>query len=145
MLLILVGLVAVLALAGISLAARARRHQASTYGILDPAQAALRIQNRTNDFAVRSISLEDAERSVAVEDIQREIRPGDEAVLEIAPGTYRINVVFVETVQVTGWRPEGTLGELVSVAPGEAAVLSFQGGNSSPDRPIYIPPELTVK
>jgi hypothetical protein len=143
--LILVGLVTILAVAGLSFAARARRHRAETYGILDPSKAALRIENRTADFAVRSISLEDAERAVVVQDIQREIRPGDEATIEIAPGAYRVNVLFIETVQVTGWRPEGTLTQEVAIAPGTAAILSFQGGNSSPDRPIYIPPELVIK
>jgi hypothetical protein len=143
--LILVGVIAILAVAGLSLAARARRHQASTYGIVDPTQAVLRVENRTSDFSVRSISLEDAERSVVVQNIQQEIRPGDETVLEIAPETYRVNVLFVEIVQAAAARPEGTLSVVVSISPGKAAILSFQGGNSSPDRPIYIPPELVVK
>lgn len=64
-LLILGGLIVVLAV-GALVWANAYRHTASTYGIADPSSAALRIENRTTDFAITRVTIEDAEGRVAI-------------------------------------------------------------------------------
>jgi hypothetical protein len=121
------------------------RHKASTYGIVDPSSAALRIENRTADFAITHVSVEGPERSVAVQDVRGEIGPDAEAVLEIAPGAYLVTVFYVEISQAVPDRPQGFLSGSFSVAPGKAAVLYLQGGRSSPESFIFISPELAFK
>ena len=126
-------------------AASERRHRASTYGITDPSGSALKIENRTSDFAITRVNIADAEERVAFLDMSIEIGNGAETVLEIAPGTYLVRVHYVETGQVVPWRPQGSLSESIAVSPGKAGLLRLQGGRSSPEGSIYIPPELVLK
>jgi hypothetical protein len=121
------------------------RHKASTHGIADPSSAALRIANRTTDFAIRSVSIGDAEGDVADQVVHNEIGPGAEAVVEIAPGSYLVSVSYVETNQVLPYRPEGALGESFTVSPGKAVILHLKGGRSSPESLIFIAPKLAFK
>jgi hypothetical protein len=134
-----------MALAALNWASRSNRHQAATYGIVDPSCAALRVENRTNDFALTRVSLEDPERTLTIHDVPGEIAPGQEALLEIPPGAHVVTVFYVEANQVLGFRPKGSLSESVTVSPGEAAIVRFQGGRSSPDTLFFVPPELAVK
>lgn len=139
------GLVVVVAFAALKWASGSNRHRAATYGIVDPLSAALRVENKTNDFALTRVSLEDPERAVTIQDLPGEIAPGEEAVLEIAPGTHAVTVFYVEANQVLGFRPKGSLSESITVSPGEAAIVRFQGGRSSPDTLFFVPPELALK
>jgi ubiquinone/menaquinone biosynthesis C-methylase UbiE len=144
-LLILGGLIALLGWVSITWAVSVNRHEASTYGIADPSSAALRVENRTTDFAITRVSIEEPERSVTVQDVGREIGPSAEAVLEIAPGAYLVKVFYVEISQAVPDRPQGFLSGTFSVSPGKATVLHLQGGRSSPESFIFIPPELAFK
>jgi hypothetical protein len=144
MLLILGGLIA-LGVGALMLAASVHRHKASTYGITDPSGAALRIENRTSDFAITRVTIADAEERVAFRDVGIEIGIGAATVFEIAPGTYLIRVHYVETGQVVPWRPQGSLNESIAVSPGKAVLLCLQGGRSSPEGSIFIPPVLVLR
>ncbi len=126
-------------------AAGARRHEASTYGISDPSSAALRIENRTSDFTITRVFIETAEGRVAVQDEYGEIDAGAATVLEIAPGSYVVNVFYVESSQVWAFRPKGSLSESVTLPSGRAAVVRLAGGRSSPEGLIFVPPELVLK
>jgi len=141
-LLILGGLIVLLAGGSIAWAARVSRHQASTYGIDDPASAALRVENRTSDFAITHVSIEDAEAGRAVRDVQGEIGAGAGVDLEIAPGTYLVKVFYVEINQAVADRPKGFLSESCSVSPGKAVVLCLQGGAFVSGRPDLYPPQV---
>lgn len=143
--LLVAGLVVTMALAALNWASRSNRHRAATYGIVDPSSAALRVENKTNDFALTRVSLEDPERAVTIHDVPGEIAPGQETVLEIAPGAYVAKVFYVEANQVLGFRPKGSLSELITVSPGEATIVRFQGGRSSPNTLFFVPPELALK
>lgn len=125
-------------------AASGRRHMASTYGITDPSVSALIIENKTGDFAISRITIADA-KGVALRDVGIEIGIGGETVLEIAPGALLISVHYVETSMVVLGRPQGFLSKSISVMPGKAALLSFQGGRSSPESSIFIPPVLVIR
>jgi len=142
--LILGGLIA-LVVGALMWATSAHRHRASTYGINDPSGAALRIENRTSDFAITRVTIADAEERVAFREVGIEIGIGAETVLEIAPGTYLVSVRYVETSQVVPWRPEGSLNESIVISPGKAVLLCLQGGRSSPEGSIFIPPELGLR
>ena len=144
-LLILGGLIVLVAWASITWAISANRHKASTYGIADPSSAALRIENRTADFAITRFSVEEPEGGVAVQDVRGEIGPGAEAVLEITSGAYLVTVFYVEIGQAAPDRPQGFLSGSFSVVPGKAAIMHLQGGRSSPESFIFIPPELAIK
>jgi hypothetical protein len=143
--LVLAVLIVVLAGGSIAWVVSAHRHGASTYGIADPSSAALRIENRTTDFAITRVSFEGTAQGEAVRDVYGEIAVDAEAVLEIAPGTYLVKVFYVEIKQAVAGRPKGFLSESFSVSPGKAAVLSFQGGRSSPEGMVFIPPKLALK
>lgn len=139
------GLIVVLGVAAIALAVNARRHRASTYGIEDPSSAALRIENRTTDFAIARLSIEDAAAGVILEEVRGEIGPGAHHVLELAPGTYVVTVFYVEISMAVMGRPEGTLSASLKASPGKAAILHLSGGRSSPEAIIFVPPELLLK
>jgi hypothetical protein len=121
------------------------RHRASTYGITAPSSAVLRIENKTSDFAIRRVSVEEAQSGLVILDEPGGLDVGAEAVFEIPPGTYVVRIFYMEIEPIVMGRPEGFLNESFSVSPGRAALLSFQGGRSSPDGLIYIPPELVFK
>jgi len=121
------------------------RHQASTYGIADPSSAALRIENRTSDFAITRVTLQNTEGSVAVRDVGHEIRMGEEAVVEITPGAYLVMVFYGETTQTAAGRPRGSLNASFTVSLGQAVILCLQGGRSSPEGLVFLPPELVFK
>lgn len=139
------GALIVLAVVTIVWASNARRHRASTYGISDASRAALRIENKTSDFAIKRVFIEDAELLVGTQDEYGGIAAGEKEAFEIAPGSYQVKVFYVESSQVWAFRPEGSLSELVTVGPGEAAILRLEGGRSSPEGMIFIPPKLTIK
>lgn len=143
-LLILGGLI-VLGAGSLTWAAGVVRHKASTYGIADPSSAALRMENRTSDFAITHVTIEDAKERGAVRDVHGEIGTGAESVLEIAPGTYLVRVSYVETGQAVPWRPKGSLSESFTISPGRAVILYLQGGRSSPEGLISVPPALVFK
>jgi len=144
MLLILGGLI-VLGAGSLMWAVSVYRHRASTYGITDPSGAALRIENRTSDFAITRVTIEDPEERVAFRDVGIEIGTGAGTVLEIAPGTYLVRVHYVETDQAVPWRPQGSLSESIVVSPGKAVILCLQGGRSSPEGSIFVPPLLVFR
>jgi len=121
------------------------RHKASAYGIVDPSSAVLRVVNRSGDFAITRVVIGDAEVNVADELIYQEIGPGDQAVLEIEPGSYVIAISYVEIKQAAAWVPKGLLNDSFTISPGKAAIYHLQGGRTSPDRLILIPPELVFK
>jgi hypothetical protein len=133
------------AVAVLSWTAGARRHEASAYGINDPSSAALRVENRTSDFAIARVIIKDAEGLVTLQEEYGEITMGAEEVLEIEPGTILVSVYYVETAMAVMGRPSGSLEETVTVAPGKAAILVLQGGRSSPDGLVYVPPVLVEK
>lgn len=143
-LLILGGLMA-LGLVSLVWAANVRRHKAATYGIADPAGAALRIENRTNDFAVARVAIESAEAGAFVRETPVEIAPGAAGGYGIEPGTYRVTVSYVEIKQVVGFRPKGSVTIPFTVFPARAVIVSLQGGRSSPESLLFIPPELVLK
>jgi hypothetical protein len=136
------GVVAVLA---VNMSLDAHRHKASAYGIVDPSSAALRVANRSSDFAITRVAIGDASINVADELVYQEIGPGAQAVIEIPPGTYVIDISYVEIKQAAEWVPRGLLNGSFRVSPGQAAICHLQGGRTSPDRPILIPPELDFK
>lgn len=139
------GALIVLAVVVIVWASNARRHRASTYGISDTSRAALRIENRTSDFAIKRVFIEDADLLVGTQDQYGGISAGAKEAFEIAPGSYQVKVFYVESSQVWAFRPEGSLSKLVTVGPGEAAILRLEGGRSSPEGMIFIPPKLSVR
>jgi hypothetical protein len=143
-LLFLAGLIFV-AVLSIIVAVNAHRHRASTYGITEPSSAALRIESRTSDYTIKRVSVQEAEGGTVVQDIHSQIDPGAETVLEIAPGAYLATVSYVESNQVVPFRPEGSLSASFSVSPGKAIVLCLEGGRSSPEALISIPPKLVFK
>ncbi|NIS80250.1 MAG: hypothetical protein GTO14_08580 [Anaerolineales bacterium] len=143
-LLILGGLIA-LGVGATMWAASVHRHKASTYGITDPSASALRIENRTSDFAITRVTIVDAEERVAFQEAGMGVGVGAETVLEIAPGTYLVRVDYAETGVVVPWRPQGSLSESIKLSPGEAVLLCLQGGRSSPEGSIFIPPVLALK
>jgi hypothetical protein len=126
-------------------AARARNHRASTYGITDPSRAGLRVDNGTSDFAVTRITVEDARQHVVSQDVTIEVEPGARTVLELAPGPYVISVRYVEIKQAEANRPAGSLSQSLTVSPGKAVLLSLQGGRSSPDGMLFVPPRLVTR
>jgi hypothetical protein len=141
---LLLGVLIALGVGALMWAASERRHRASTYGIIDPSVSALIIENKTSDFAISRITIADAE-GVALRDVGIEIGVGGETVLEIAPGVLLISVHYVETSMVVLGRPQGFLSESISVMPGKAVLVSFQGGRSSPEGSMFIPPLLVVR
>jgi hypothetical protein len=141
----IVGILIGLGVVALVWSANVRRHRASTYGIIDPSGAALRIENRASDFAITRIAIADAEERVAFRDEIVEIGAGAESVLEIPPGMFLISVHYVETNQALPWRPQGVLSESIEVSPGEAVVLRLQGGRSSPQSSMFLPPVLVSK
>jgi len=120
-------------------------HRASSYGISDPSRAVVRLENRTTDFAITRVSLGEAERNLVDQDIYQEIGPGKEAVIEVEPGAHLLKVSWVEIRQVEAFRPKGDHTETLSLEPGEAAILYLQGGRSSPDGLLSIPPKLVLR
>ena len=118
------------------------QHRASTYGITDPSIGALRISNSTSDFAISYLYIEQDEMHQVFRDSGIEIEPGGETVLEVDPGTYLVRVHYVEIAMVVAFRPQGTLSEYIVVSPGKAVLLDLQGGRSSPEGSIFIPPVL---
>jgi hypothetical protein len=74
-----------------------------------------------------------------------EIGNGANATLEITPGTYLVNVSYIEIKQVEFGRPSGTLSASFTVLPGKAAILCLQGGRSSPESLMFFPPGLALK
>jgi hypothetical protein len=143
-LLILAGII-ILAGASITWGVGVYRHKASTYGIADPSSAVLSMENRTSDFAIRRVLIEDAAGGVVVADVYSEIGTGAGVVLEIVPGAYSVSVFYEEISQGVAWRPRGSVDASFSVSPGKAVVLYMQGGRSSPDGLFFIPPELVFK
>lgn len=143
--LLILGGLTVLGLAYLVWAANVRRHEAATYGIADPAGAALRIENRTNDFAVARVTIEGPEAGAFISETPIEIAPGAATVQGIEPGTYRITVSYVEIEQVVGFRPKGSVTIPFTVAPAKAVIVSLEGGRSSPESLLFIPPELVLK
>lgn len=143
-LLILGGLIA-LGVGALMWTANVNRHRASTYGITDPSGSALRIENRARNFAITRVTIADADKRVALRDVGIEIGIGAETVIEIAPGTYIVSVNYVEISQVVPWRPHGHLSVSIVASPGKAVLLYFQGGSSSPDGSIFLPPVLVLR
>jgi hypothetical protein len=143
--LLALGALALLVLTSLLWAAWVRSHRASTYGITDPSRAALRVANGTSDFAITRITVEDARQHVVSQEVTIEVGPGASTVLELAPGPRVISVRFVEIDQAVANRPEGSLSQSVTVSPGEAVLLSLQGGRSSPDGMIFVLPRLVTK
>jgi hypothetical protein len=143
--LILAGLILILAVVLISWVRNVRSHQAATYGVSDPSRAALRIENKTSDFAIARVALSDLGTGVLVQYVPGEIGMGAGAVLEVAPGSYLVEVSYAETGMVVMTRPKGTLEGSFTVSPGKAAILSFQGGRSSPEGMVFLAPELVFK
>jgi len=144
-LLILLGGLILLGMGSLIWAESVNRHQASTYGIADPSSAALRIENRTSDFAVTRVTLQNTEGFVTIRDVGHEISMGEEAVVEIAPGAYLVMVFYGETTQTVAGRPKGSLSASFTVSPEKAVILCLQGGRSSPEGLIFLPPELVFK
>lgn len=145
LLLALGGLAVLVVVVSLLWAARARSHRASTYGITDPSRAALRMANGTSDFAITHITVEDARQHVVSQEVTIEIGPGARRVLELAPGSYVVSVRYVEIKQAVANRPKGSLSQPLTASPGKAVLLSLQGGRSSPDGLIYVPPRLVTR
>jgi hypothetical protein len=143
-LLSIVGLVAV-ALVVLGWLAGVRRHRASTYGISDPGRAALRIENKTSDFAISRISIGNAETNVFDRDVDQEIGMGTGIVLDLEPGEYIIQVYWVESGQVEAYVQKGESLASFSVSPGEAALLRLESGRAPHGGMMWIPPELVLK
>jgi hypothetical protein len=142
---LIAGALIALAVVAIMWSSNARSHRASTYGFDDASSAALRVENRTTDFAIKRVFIEDADLLVGTQDEYGGIVAGAKEAFEIVPGSYQVKVFYVESSQVLAFRPEGSLSELVTVGPGEAAILRLEGGRSSPEGMIFIPPKLSVK
>jgi hypothetical protein len=121
------------------------RHNASAYGIADPSMAVLRVANRSSDFAITRVAIGDAAKNVADQLVYQEIGPGAQAVIEIEPGAYVISISYVEINQAAAWVPKGLLNGTFSTSAGEAVICHLQGGRTSPERLILIPPELAFK
>ena len=143
-LLILGGLIA-LGVGALVWTANVHRHRASTYGITDPSGSALRIENRASDFAIIHVTIADAQDRVVFRDEIIEIGMGAASVFEISPGTYLVTVHYVEINQAVMGRPQGALSESIAVSSGRAVLLSLQGGRSSPEGSIFLPPVFVLK
>jgi len=119
--------------------------KASSYGIVDPTSAVLRIENKTTDFAITRVFVGEAETGFVDEEMHNEIGPGKGAVVELEPGDYLVKISWVEIAQVEAFVPKGDLTERLDLAPGEAAILHMQGGRWHSDGLLCIPPKLAFK
>lgn len=144
-LVLLIGGLLAAAFATPAVLADARRHTAQLYGVEDPSKAVLSVPNRTGGFAMARITFEDPDTDLALQQLTREVVPGQSATLAIAPGKYRVSVSFVELAQAAPDRPQGSLSVTVDIAAGRAAIVRLEGGRSSPEGMLYVPPELVVK
>lgn len=144
LLLILVGLI-ILGMGGLTWAVSVHRHKASTYGISDPMGSVLKIENRASDFAITRVSIAGAEERVVLRELGIEIGSGESTILELSPGTFLVTVDYAEAGVVVPFRPQGSLSRTIVVSPGKAVLLSFEGGRSSPEASIFIPPVLILK
>jgi hypothetical protein len=142
---LILGVLIVLGVGALFWTANMRRHRASTYGITNPSGSALKVENRSSDFAITRITIADAEERVPFRDMVIEIGVGAETALEIPPGTSFVTVHYVELGQAVPGRPQGSLSESIVVSPGKAVLLSLQGGRSSPASSIFIPPVLALR
>ena len=120
-------------------------HKASSYGIVDPSSAALRIENRTTDFAITRVFVGETEDGYTDEGVHQEIGPGAGAVIELEPGDYLLKISWVEIGQVEAFVPKGDLTERLNLSAGEAEVLHMQGGRWSSGGLLCIPPSLVYK
>ena len=122
-----------------------RTHRAATYGISDDSRAALRIENKTTEFAISRISIGDAGSNIFDRDVNQEIGMGTGTVLDLEPGNYILRVYWVESGQVEAYVRKGDTLASFSVAPGEAAVLRLKSGRANRGGLLWIPPELAFK
>ena len=122
-----------------------RSHRAATYGITDPQRAALRIENKSSEFAISRITIGDATTNVFDQDLNREIGMGTGAVLELEPGDHIVRVYWVESAQVEAYAHTGDTLASFHVSPGKAAILHLIGGRATKGGLMWIPPELVLK
>lgn len=120
-------------------------HKASSYGIVDPSSAALRVENRTTDFAIARVLIGEPESGIINQKVHHEIGPGAGAAIELEPGDYLLEISWVEIAQVEAFVPKGELTERIDLSAGEAAVLHLQGGRWASDGLLCIPPKLVVR
>jgi hypothetical protein len=125
--------------------ADAHSHRASTYGIVDPNRAALRIENRTSDFAISRVTIARADTQIVDQDLHQEILMDAGNVLDLEPGDYVLDVYWVESGQVEAYQKKGESHASFSVSPGQAVVLRLKGGRAPGEGLFWMPPELVFK
>jgi heme/copper-type cytochrome/quinol oxidase subunit 2 len=118
-----------------------RSAKASTYGITDKDQAALVIYNRTADFYVLDISLQDGTGKKLTNLIHR----GDFGVFEIPPGEYSVIVHYsdeanLDNLSYMEWYVSSVIKKEIEVKAGRAVRFTLTGGDVS--GMFYEPPEL---